>query len=148
MSEIPEPESEAKASPESFSRTRWYEGRASPASRMLLGRPSASVGGQLPRLLRVLAQPVAREPTYRDLLPRLGTDLVEQRLDRLGIVLDEQLVEEDAVLEEGLELALDDPRDHVVGLAGLPRLRLEDPSLVLEGLRRDFVPVEPARRGR
>src|SRR5262245_47295441 len=87
-SEIPTPEGGAKASPESFSRTRWYVGRASPASLMLPVVPS-SVAGQLTRLLRVLAQPVPREPADRDLLSRLGTHVVQQALDRLRVILHE-----------------------------------------------------------
>src|SRR4029450_12097583 len=104
-SEIPRPDGGAKASPESFSRTRWYVGRASPASFMLPVVPSTSVAGQLTRLLRVLAQAVSRVPPDRDLLAGLGADLVQQRLDRLRVVLHERLIEQHVVLEERLELA-------------------------------------------
>src|SRR6266581_3083494 len=151
-SEIPDPESCANASPESFSRTRWYVGRASPPSLMRLVVSSTgrrhSVGGQLTRLLQVLAQPVAGEPPDRHLLAGLGTDLVQQALDRLRAVLDERLVQQDVVLEERLEFPFDDPGDHVLGFPRVDRLLLEDLPLVLEGRGRDVVTAEPAwRRG-
>src|SRR5438093_3617092 len=149
-SEIPEPESCANASPESFSRTRWYVGRASPPSLMRLVVPSTgrrhSVGGQLTRLLQVLTQPVPGEPPDGHLLARLGADLVQEALDRLRVVLDERLVEQDVVLEERLEFPFDDPGDHLLGLARVDRLLLEDLPLMLEGCGRHVVAAEPARR--
>src|SRR5262249_10345824 len=110
--------------------------------------PPWSVGGQLTRLLRVLAQPVPRETADRGLLARLGPDLVEQALDRRAVVLHEGLVQQHGVLEERLELALHDPRDHLVRLARFARLRLEDPPLVIERVRRDVITRQPSRRGR
>src|SRR5438093_613302 len=150
-SEIPEPESCANASPESFSRTRWYVGRASPPSFMRLVVPSTgrphSVEGQLTRLLQVLAQPIPGEPPHGDLLAGLGTNLVQEALDGLRVVLDERLVQQDVVPEERLQLALHDPGDHVLGLPPVDRLFLEDLPLMVEGGRRDVVAAEPTRRG-
>src|SRR5947208_6577896 len=151
-SEIPDPESCANASPESFSKTRWYVGRASPPSLMRLVVSSTGrrhpVGGQLTRLLQVLAQPVAGEPPHRHLLAGLGADLVQQALDRLRVVLDERLIKQDVVPEERLEFPFDDPGYHVLGLPGVDRLLLEDLPFVLEGRSRDVVTAQPAwRRG-
>src|SRR5207342_953329 len=116
-SEIPEPESGAKASPESFSSTRWYVGRAAPPSLMPAAVPPLSdrcwTFRELTRLDFVLAQPVAGEALHRDLLAGLRADLVEEVLDRLRVVLHERLIEQDRVLQEGFDLALHDPRDHV-----------------------------------
>src|SRR5207342_2893169 len=104
-SEMPEPESGAKASPESFSSTRWYVGRAAPPSIIrsaipfvpvrraapgLCSHASGSIRnrGQLTRLALVLAQAVPGEALHRDLLARLRADLVQQILDRVRRVFD------------------------------------------------------------
>src|SRR5439155_43046 len=83
-------------------------------------------GLQLTRLLQVLAQPEAGEPPHRHLLAGLGTDLVQQALDRLRVVLDERLVQQDVVKDDRLEFPFDDPGYHVLGLPGVDRLLLED----------------------
>src|SRR6187551_3419736 len=91
----------ASASPESFSRTRWYSGRPS--------SPRGSAASDIPRtLLRVLAEPEPRETPDGDVLADLRTDLVEELLDRLRVVLHEGLIEQHRLLVEGLHLALDD----------------------------------------
>jgi hypothetical protein len=71
--------------------------------------------------------------------PVCGTDLVQQGLDRLRLVLDERLVQQDVVLEERLEFPFDDPGDHVLGLPRVERLLLEDLPLVLQGRRGNIV---------
>src|SRR5512132_160229 len=101
-----------------------------------------------PTLPGLLAEPIPNEPAHGHLLPDLGRHLVEELLDRLRIVLHVRLVEQDRLRVEGLQLALDDHRDHVVGLAHLPGLRLEDASLGSELLRGDLVAADvPGRRG-
>src|SRR5512132_1565184 len=101
-----------------------------------------------PTLPGLLAEPIPNEPAHGHLLPDLGRHLVEELLDRLRVVLHVRLVEQDRLRVERLQLALDDLGDHVVGLAHLPGLRLEDASLGRELLRGDLVAADvPGRRG-
>src|SRR6266511_3633443 len=101
-----------------------------------------------PTLPGLLAEPIPDEPTHGHLLPDLGRHLVEELLDRLRVVLHVRLVEQDRLCVERLQLALHDLRDHVVGLAHLPGLRLEDASLGRELFRGDLVAGDvPRRRG-
>src|SRR5262245_27924459 len=99
-------------------------------------------------LLGLLAQLEPDEPADHDLLPHLGRQLVQQPLDRLGVVLHVVLVRQDRLLVEGLELALDDLGDHVVRLAELAGLRLEDAPLVPELLGGDLLPRQVPGLGR
>src|SRR6266508_309004 len=100
-----------------------------------------------PTLPGLLAEPIPDEPTHGDLLPDLGRHLVQELPDRLRVVLHVRLVEQHRLGVERLQLALDDLGDHAVGLAQLPRLRLEDPSLGFELLRVHLVAADvPGRR--
>src|SRR4029079_3672887 len=74
--------------------------RASPL-RLLSHRSRLSV--------ELLAKLVPDEPPDGNLLPDLGGDLVDDRPNRLRVVLDELLVEQHVVAVEGLELALHHP---------------------------------------
>src|SRR5512132_3289177 len=101
-----------------------------------------------PTLPGLLAEPIPNEPAHGHLLPDLGRHLVEELLDRLRVVLHVRLVEQDRLCVERLQLALDDLGDHVVGLAHLPGLRLEDASLGRELVRGDLVAADVlGRRG-
>src|SRR5919106_2714552 len=129
----------ANASPDSLSSTRPY---ASPPAEALMRLP--------PRGGAVLSPNVAREPPDLHLLPDLGRELPDHVLDRplaLGI-LEELLVEEAAVLVESLQLALDDPREDVLGLPLLAGLCLVDLALLRQDLLGHLVARHPPRVGR
>src|SRR6476646_7102117 len=157
-SEIPEPEAGAKASPESFSRTRGYVGRAPPTSMRVAilprgrGPQTGGVAVGAPQLtlalLGLLAELEPGEPLDLHLLAGLHANLVEVLLDRLAVVLHERLVEQHVVLEERLDLALHDLGHDVVGLAGLAGLRLGDLLLGLQHGGGHVVAADPARSRR
>ena len=89
------------------------------------------------------------EATQHQLLPNLGRVVFEQVLDRLLVVADVRLVEQDHLLVVVLQLALDDPLDDVLGLA-LGLLGVDLPLAVefgMEGVERLADPVRRARRG-
>src|SRR6188474_2891331 len=137
---VPYWRSPIKASPESFSRMR-----------LNWGSVAIGVGGIAPRRgepigaiwgLRLLADAEVREAGDADVLAGLRGELLAQLLDRLRVVLlgvDVGLVEQGDFLAPLGELALDDLLDHVVGLAFVASLLLEDPLLGLALLRRDLL---------
>src|SRR5262245_49540814 len=137
---MPDPAGGENASPESLRRTRWYSvlpaRSVTFAARSLLVEASALVG---------LSKLVSDEPPHGNLLPDLGAGLVEQLLDRLGVVLHEGLLEQDVVLVEGLELPLHDLVDHVVRLAGLLRLGARISLLLRDHVLRNVLAVQPPR---
>src|SRR5918997_2157989 len=67
------------------------------------------------------------------------TCLVEQRLHRLLRLVDRRLPQQHDVLEEAVDPALDDARQHLLGLALLASGGLGDAALVLQHLARDLV---------
>src|SRR4029079_5458800 len=73
--------------------------------------------------------------------------LVEQGLDGLLRVLDRRLLEQHDVLVVAVDPALDDPGEHLLGLALLAGRRLGDATLVVEHLGRDLVAGGVARPG-
>src|SRR5690242_5908194 len=108
-----------------------------------LGSPSRDTGSG--------TYPEVGEAGYSDVLPRLRRQLLAQLLDRLGPVLfrvDVLLVEQRHVLRPLGELALDDLLDHLVRLAFLAGLLLEDAALCLALLLGDLVGGDVRRRGR
>src|SRR6476646_820863 len=121
------------ASPESFSRMRLNLGSDAMSETTLFANPEVGEAGDA------------------DVLAGLRRQLLAQLLDRLRLVLlgvDVLLVEQRRFRRPLGELAIDDLFDHVVGLAVLARLLLEDPLLRLALLRRDLLGRDVARRGR
>src|SRR5579884_1626159 len=136
---IPKPtDSSANASPESFSTTRPNRLWATP-SPPVSSLPSAAAR-RTPRLL------------LADLDPREAadggatTERPEQLRDRRLRVTHERLLGQHVILVEALEPALDDHRDLVLGLALVARELLEDGALLVEGVGRDLVTGDVARR--
>src|SRR5712691_61501 len=131
----------AKASPESFSITRPYPPRAALPSvirELPSGQPS----------LGALAKLVPDEAADGNFLADLRRNLVQELLHRLPAVLHERLVQEHDRGEEGVHLPVDDPVDHVIGFAGLARLRLEDLAFELDLLGGNLVAGDEPRRRR
>src|SRR5918996_689696 len=102
-----------KASPESFRRTRRNSGLE---PRPATGSPAGS-RATAPPLGDLLPELEPGEPADLHLLPDLGAGLSDQLTHGLGVVFHEGLIQQAGVLEERLQLALDDPVDHEVGLA-------------------------------
>src|ERR1700761_2992805 len=64
----------------------------------------------------------------------------EHLLDRLLLLLDERLLDQHHVLVEGVDPAVDDLGDRLLGLALLAGDLLRDPALLLHYVGRDLVP--------
>src|SRR5688500_374921 len=120
----------ANASPERFTRTRRYDARGSrPAPAASAG---AAVGPAAPPVAASRPTPsppsanASHESANPHVLPDRGPELRHHVLDaRLPFhVPEEGLVEEAPLLVERLELALHDPRYHLLGLALLAGLGL------------------------
>src|SRR4051812_4214668 len=91
-------------------------------------------------LLETLADLVTEEAAHAHVLARLGDQIREQRPDvllALGI-LHPHLIQQADLLRPLRDLAVDDLRDHGVGLAGLLGLLEADRLLLLEDGRRDL----------
>src|SRR3712207_4668433 len=73
--------------------------------------------------------------------------LVEQRLDGLLRLLHRRLLEQHDVLVEAVDPALDDARQHLLGLALLAGRRLGDAALVVEHVAGHLVAGGVARAG-
>src|SRR3954470_17505812 len=71
--------------------------------------------------------------------------VVEQLLDRLLGVGDRRLLEQDEVLVVGVNPAVDDPRERLLGLALLLGRLLGDPALGLDRVGRHLVAGEVPR---
>src|SRR3954470_7479074 len=74
--------------------------------------------------------------------------VVQQGLDGLLGVLDRGLLEQHDVLVEAVDAALDDARQHLLGLALLAGGGLGDAALVLDDVTRDVVAGAVLRAGR
>src|SRR5688572_16509750 len=94
--------------------------------------PTVSAGLFGTSRVLVLADADAAEAADGDVLAHARSCLVDDLLDRLGLVLDPLLVEKHALLVEALELALDDLLDDVVGLPRVLRLLRVDSRLVVD----------------
>src|SRR5919109_725990 len=128
---IPKPcSSPAKASPESLSRTLVYLG--------VIRSPSPTLSG-----LVSLPHSNAAEATYRDVLTHRGLRLLDEGGNRLCLVLDPLLLEENGVLEERLDLALDDLVYDSLRLARVLRRLGVDGRLLVDGRLRDLVARHP-----
>src|SRR5262245_60767356 len=121
----------ANASPESFSTTRWYR---------------LAVIGNSSRAELVVERREPPEALFlSDLDPRESTDVrvgpegLHHGVDRLLVVLDERLLDECDRLEEAVELAVDDLRPGLLGLALFLGLCLVDIALACDFLGRHFV---------
>src|SRR6266700_150575 len=90
--------------------------------------------------LRLLPNLVPGEAAQHEPLTDPVGVRVQQLLDRLVLIPDEGLVQQDDLLVEVLQLALDDPLDDVVRLA--LGLRGVDLALALEDLARDVVAAD------
>src|ERR1700727_2007933 len=89
-----------------------------------------------------LADPEARERQHVHLAGR------EDRLDGLLRVLHARLLGEHDVLEEGVDPAVDDLRDRLLGLALLAGDLLGDPALLLDHVGGHLVTGDVLGRGR
>src|SRR5690606_23378711 len=90
-----------------------------------------------------------REAADHDVLARSGGERGADLLDRAALVLlavDVRLLEQDDLLEPGVDLASDDVRADLLRLVG--ELLLGDARLALDVLRRHAVHVDRDRRGR
>src|SRR5215831_18231359 len=134
----PKPLSPAKASPDSFSKTRGYF-----SSGMRVCSSLVSASEWCPPDLR--SQLIPHEPANLDVLARLGRDLFHQIADRLGRVAHPRLVEQRDVLVERLHLPLDDLVDEMVRLALGLYLLGEDAALGIDLFLRDRLLVDGDR---
>src|SRR5262245_60377930 len=148
---IPDPSDGANASPESLRRTRRYSVLPAlwpaPVSVTFARAPLVDEVPPL-SLLAELSQLVSDEPSHGNLLADLGTHLVEQLLDGLGVVLHERLLEQDVVPVERVDLPRHDLLDHLVGLAGLLRLGARVTLLLGDGVGRHILAPQPPWGGR
>src|SRR4051812_22421590 len=144
-----------KTSPDSFSRTRSYFGCS---TALLLGGLSGSDSGapRPPAGAEARSAPTrlsgVRRRSGADLEAREPGDghalLVQQLLHALLAVLDRRLLEQDDVLEEAVDPALDDAGQRALGLALLAGRGLGDAALVLDRVARNLVTVHVQRAHR
>src|SRR5918999_3006845 len=95
-----------------------------------------------------LPYPDSTEAAYRDVLAHRGLSRVDERGDGLRLVLDPLLVEQDGVLEEGLELAPDDLVDDLLRFPGVLGLLGVDCRLLFDGRLRHLFARDPRRVGK
>src|SRR5512139_1469063 len=144
-----------RASPDSLSRIRRYDGFATEPpggagkSRSPLPELFRHLGCQVVRpLLEPLADLEPDEAPHGDLRAR-GLPGLREQLPHLPVrVLDERLLHEAEVGEIFLQLPLGDLVQDLVGLPGRPRLVAVDGLLVLHHLRRHVLPADVGRVGR
>src|SRR5918992_2092682 len=127
----PMPLSPARASPESLTRTRGYLTPAGDSDTQLLG-----------------AELEPDEAAHLNVLAGLRRHLLHEIGDGLAGVAHPRLVHERDVLVERLELTRHDLLDHVLRLAALTNLLLEDTPLLLDAVRRHAIAIHRDRRSR
>src|SRR3990172_5209691 len=151
-SSIPYSRFPIRASPDSFSRIRRYDGfateppRGGGSDRSPLPELLGHLGGQVVRpLLHPLADLEPGEGAHRDLGAGGLPGLREELRDLPVGILDERLLDEAEIAEILLELPLDDPVQDLVGLPRSLGLLAVDRLLALDHLRGHVVPSDVCR---
>src|SRR5262245_38450634 len=93
--------------------------------------------------LPTLTQHEPREPGDRDILAGPSVDAQDHVANRLGLVLDELLVEKNRLTEPGVQFSFSDLLLHIDRF--FAHLRHIDPFLFVDGLGRDIFPADKLR---